>query len=127
MAADKRKDIFVPKQLWARFIWDMFDKSPEERRLLSKLDAALLTFASLATFGCAIGKIPSNLLLTRIRLRYWLPSMELSESTFYPGMQYSSAHVTDGLAKQSCIFQTGGAIANMLSGPLMGGLAEAVI
>lgn len=36
-----------PKKRWVSYIWDTFDKSPEERRLLFKLDAAILTFASL--------------------------------------------------------------------------------
>lgn len=35
------------KKKWMSYIWDTLDKSPEERRLLFKLDAALLTFASL--------------------------------------------------------------------------------
>ncbi|KAL3460051.1 major facilitator superfamily domain-containing protein [Aspergillus heterothallicus] len=177
----------APKQTWLRYVWDTFDKSPEERRFLFKLDAALLTFASLGYFvktldqnninsafvsgmkedlglyknelnymqacwtvGYAIGEIPSNLLLTRIRPRYWLPAMEviwtiltfslsrcrtptqiyilrffigLSESTFYPGMQYiiGSWYRKDELAKRSCIFQASGAIATMLSGCLMTG------
>jgi ACS family pantothenate transporter-like MFS transporter len=34
---------------WQSYIWDTFDKSPEERRFLFKLDAALLTFASLGS------------------------------------------------------------------------------
>lgn len=36
-----------PKRRWVSYIWDTFDKSPEERRLLFKLDTAILTFASL--------------------------------------------------------------------------------
>lgn len=36
-----------PKRKWQSYIWDTFDKSPEERKFLFKLDAALLTFASL--------------------------------------------------------------------------------
>lgn len=32
------------------YIWDTFDKSPEERKFLTKLDAALLSFASLGYF-----------------------------------------------------------------------------
>lgn len=36
-----------PKRKWVSYIWDTFDKSPEERRLLFKLDSAILTFASL--------------------------------------------------------------------------------
>lgn len=35
------------KRKWVGYIWDTFDKSPEERRLLFKLDSAILTFASL--------------------------------------------------------------------------------
>jgi hypothetical protein len=35
------------KKNWTSYVWDTLDKSPEERRLLFKLDTALLTFASL--------------------------------------------------------------------------------
>jgi hypothetical protein len=35
------------------------------------------------TVGYVIGEIPSNLMLTRIRPRYWLPTMEVS----LPGAQ----------------------------------------
>ncbi|KAK8238822.1 MFS general substrate transporter [Phyllosticta capitalensis] len=35
---------------WRSAIWDTFNKSPEERRFLTKLDAALLSFASLGYF-----------------------------------------------------------------------------
>jgi hypothetical protein len=139
-----------PKKRWVSYVWDTLDKSPEERHFLFKLDAAILTFASLGYFikyldqvninnafvsgmkedlglygnelnymqtcwtvGYVIGEIPSNLILTRIRPRYWIPTMELiwgiltfslvrannirtiyiirffvglAESTFYPGM-----------------------------------------
>jgi MFS transporter, ACS family, pantothenate transporter len=37
----------TPKRSWKSYIWDTFDKSPEERRFLFKLDAALMTLASL--------------------------------------------------------------------------------
>jgi hypothetical protein len=36
-----------PKKTWTGYLWDTFDKSPQERRFLFKLDAAILTFASL--------------------------------------------------------------------------------
>ncbi|KAI1478007.1 MFS general substrate transporter [Daldinia eschscholtzii] len=39
-----------PKQTWRSYFWDTFDKSPEERRFLFKLDAVILTFASLGYF-----------------------------------------------------------------------------
>jgi hypothetical protein len=34
------------------------------------------------TVGYVIGEIPSNLLLTRIRPRYWIPAMEVSATFF---------------------------------------------
>ncbi|KAJ5813179.1 Major facilitator superfamily domain general substrate transporter [Penicillium robsamsonii] len=174
-----------PKRKWVSYVWDTFDKSPEERRLLFKLDSAILTFASLGYFikyldqininnafvsgmkedlgmygnelnymqtcwtvGYVIGEIPSNILLTRIKPRYWIPAMELlwtvltmslsrcntptqfyvlrffiglAESTFYPGMQYiiGSWYRKDELAKRSCIFHTSSGIASMFSGYLM--------
>jgi ACS family pantothenate transporter-like MFS transporter len=39
-----------PKANWKSYIWDSFNKSPEERRFLFKLDAVVLTFASLGYF-----------------------------------------------------------------------------
>lgn len=40
----------TPKKTWRSYIWDTFDKSPEERRFLFKLDAVILTLASLGYF-----------------------------------------------------------------------------
>ncbi|KAK2026319.1 major facilitator superfamily transporter [Colletotrichum zoysiae] len=40
----------TPKATWKSYIWDTFDKSPEERRFLFKLDAVLMTLASLGYF-----------------------------------------------------------------------------
>lgn len=38
------------KKSWKSYVWDTFDKSPEERRFLFKLDLALMTLASLGYF-----------------------------------------------------------------------------
>ncbi|KAL7940775.1 major facilitator superfamily domain-containing protein [Trichoderma barbatum] len=38
------------KRRWVSYLWDTLDKSPEERRFLFKLDAVLLSFASLGYF-----------------------------------------------------------------------------
>ncbi|KAN0075917.1 Major facilitator superfamily domain containing protein [Elaphomyces granulatus] len=173
------------KRRFASYLWDTLDKPYEERRLLFKLDAALLSFASLGYFlkyldqvninnafvsgmkedmkmyqnelnymqtawtvGYTIGQLPSNIILTRIRPRYWIPALEviwsiltlslsrcnsasqfyvvrffigLAESGFYPGMHYiiGSWYRKDELAKRSCIFQTSSAIATMVSAYLM--------
>jgi ACS family pantothenate transporter-like MFS transporter len=35
---------------WISYLWDTFDKPPAERRLLMKLDAALLCFGAVGKF-----------------------------------------------------------------------------
>jgi MFS transporter, ACS family, pantothenate transporter len=49
-----------PKRKWQSYIWDTLDKSPEERRLLFKLDAAVLTFATLGYFIKYLDQININ-------------------------------------------------------------------
>ena len=49
-----------PKRSWRSYLWDTFDKSPEERAFLFKLDAALLTFASLGYFIKYLDQININ-------------------------------------------------------------------
>jgi ACS family pantothenate transporter-like MFS transporter len=39
-----------PKANWKSYLWDTLNKSPEERRFLFKLDAVILTLASLGYF-----------------------------------------------------------------------------
>lgn len=48
-AAQHADDVIqeTPQRSWKSYLWDTFDKSPEERKFLFKLDAAVLTFASL--------------------------------------------------------------------------------
>ncbi|KAL4927981.1 major facilitator superfamily domain-containing protein [Aspergillus undulatus] len=158
----------TPKRKWVSYIWDTFDKSPEERRLLTKLDAAILSFASFGYFiknldqvninnafvsgmkedlgmyqnqlnymqacwtvGYVIGEIPSNMLLTKIRPRYWLPAMELlwtvltfclsrcNTATQFYVLRFFIGLAENELAKRSCIFHTSSGIASMFSGYLM--------
>lgn len=40
-----QKELKKPKLV--SYLWDTFDKPPEERKLLFKLDAAILSFASI--------------------------------------------------------------------------------
>lgn len=49
-----------PKRTWRSYIWDTFDKSPEERKFLFKLDGILLTFASLGYFIKYLDQINVN-------------------------------------------------------------------
>ncbi|KAI0896101.1 MFS general substrate transporter [Annulohypoxylon nitens] len=52
--------VVKPKQTWRSYFWDTFDKSPEERRFLFKLDAVILTFASLGYFIKNLDQINVN-------------------------------------------------------------------
>lgn len=49
-----------PELSWKSYLWDTFNKSPEERRFLFKLDAVLLTFASLGYFIKYLDQININ-------------------------------------------------------------------
>ena len=49
-----------PRRSWRSYIWDTLDKSPEERQFLFKLDAILLTFASLGYFIKYLDQININ-------------------------------------------------------------------
>ncbi|PSK42039.1 hypothetical protein B9Z65_3953 [Elsinoe australis] len=49
-----------PPRKWQSYIWDTFDKSPAERKLLFKLDSALITFASLGYFIKYLDQININ-------------------------------------------------------------------
>lgn len=50
----------TPKRTWRSYLWDTFDKSPEERKFLFKLDGILLTFASLGYFIKYLDQINVN-------------------------------------------------------------------
>jgi PhoPQ-activated pathogenicity-related protein len=50
----------VPKRSWRSYIWDTFDKSPEERRLVFKLDCALLTIGCLGYFVKFLDQVNVN-------------------------------------------------------------------
>ncbi|KAL1987548.1 hypothetical protein VTN96DRAFT_3475 [Rasamsonia emersonii] len=181
-----QKELKKPKLV--SYLWDTFDKPPEERKLLFKLDAAILSFASIGYFvksidsvninsafvsgmkedlglyknqlnymhtawaiGYMLGQLPSNIILTRTRPRYWIPSLEviwsiltialskcnkpyqfyvirffigLAESGYYPGIQYTigSWYRRDELGKRSCIVQIFSCIGSMMSGYLMAGV-----
>ena len=42
----------TPKRTWRSYLWDTWDKPPEERRLLFKLDLALMVHPPLHILPC---------------------------------------------------------------------------
>lgn len=47
---DSSAYLVEPKPTWKGKIWDTLDRPPKERRMLMKVDAVILTFASLGYF-----------------------------------------------------------------------------
>ncbi|GAA5988817.1 hypothetical protein JCM10908_006183 [Rhodotorula pacifica] len=173
------------KLSWAGRFYDVLDiEDREERRLLFKLDAVLVTFMSCGyflkyldqtnvnsafvsgmkedlnmygnqlttaitmwTIGYALGQIPSNLLLTRVSPRWWIPTLELvwglctlfsykvktyqglyairffvglAEAGFYPGAQYilGSFYKPHELGKRVVFFHTFAGVGTLCSSAL---------
>lgn len=50
-----------PKRGWRSYIWDSFDKSPEERKLLFKIDCALLTIGCLCKSDMEISLLAGHI------------------------------------------------------------------
>ncbi|KAK0709171.1 major facilitator superfamily domain-containing protein [Lasiosphaeria miniovina] len=117
---------------WKSYFWNTLDKSPEERRFLFKLDAALLTFTSLGYFIKHLDQIDINNAFALgmkedlgLYIGYVLDDLYvlhlfigLAESIFYPGMQYiiGSWYRKDELASRSSISHASGALRTMFSG-----------
>jgi len=44
-------DVSTQNRTWRSYLWDTWDKSPEERRLVRKIDCTLVVFGLLGTFS----------------------------------------------------------------------------
>ena len=107
-----------------------------------------LTYATtMWTVGYVIGQIPSNMILTRVAPRYWIPMLEIGwgictlasykvntyqqmyairffvglfESGFYPAAQYllGSFYKPGELGKRAVLFHCMGAVGQMISSVL---------
>ncbi|KAK7751810.1 hypothetical protein SLS62_006296 [Diatrype stigma] len=104
---DSQEELVKSTRSWKGYVWDTWDLPADQRKLLFKVDAFVLTFASLGYFlknidqdniknaflsgmkeelqmygnelvtSYVIGQIPSNLLLTRVSPRWVIPSLEV--------------------------------------------------
>lgn len=50
----------LPPKTWKSYLWDTLDKPPKEKKFLFKLDAIILTFASLGYFIKNLDQININ-------------------------------------------------------------------
>ncbi|EXJ89611.1 hypothetical protein A1O3_02678 [Capronia epimyces CBS 606.96] len=101
------QDVSTKNRTWKSYLWDTWDKTAEERRLLFKVDITLVTFGCLGTFikfldrsnlntafvsgmkedlslyqnqlnyANIIALVPTNLILTRTNPRYFIPFLEV--------------------------------------------------
>jgi len=113
-----------------------------------KMNGNELTYATtMWTIGYVIGQIPSNMILTRVAPRYWIPALEIGwgictlasykvktyqnlyairffvglfESGFYPAAQYllGSFYKPGELGKRAVLFHCMGAVGQMISSVL---------
>jgi hypothetical protein len=96
-----KKDV---KQRWVSYIWDTLDKSPEERKLLFKLDTAILTFASLgesSSLSCIGNTSPNGLTLCLQKVtssNIWIRSISIMlsclECEYRPRIQFKTVILT---------------------------------
>lgn len=70
------------KRRWVSYIWDTFDKPPEERRLLFKLDSAVLTFASLGMFLRPFSLTPHLMNIFLVRVLYQISGSNQHQQCF---------------------------------------------
>uniref|UniRef100_A0A0B7K2K8 Major facilitator superfamily (MFS) profile domain-containing protein n=1 Tax=Bionectria ochroleuca TaxID=29856 RepID=A0A0B7K2K8_BIOOC len=133
------------KSTWRGYIWDSWDRTPEERKLVLKMDLTLMTFGCLGTFikyldksnlqsafvsgmkedlslygnelnyantAYSIANIialwPSNLILTRVNPRWFIPFLELGWTviTFLQAVMTKPSHMY-ALRAILAIFETG--------------------
>lgn len=74
-----------PKRTWRSYLWDTFDKSPEERHFLFKLDAVILTFASLGYFIKYLDQVSTpSPIACMVQLRLMMGSRSISAMPTYP-------------------------------------------
>ncbi|CAH0027643.1 unnamed protein product [Clonostachys rhizophaga] len=112
------------KSTWRGYIWDSWDRTPEERKLVLKMDLTLMTFGCLGTFikyldksnlqsafvsgmkedlslyGNIIALWPSNLILTRVNPRWFIPFLELGWTviTFLQAVMTKPSHICGQLS-----------------------------
>ncbi|KAF2715905.1 hypothetical protein K431DRAFT_324156 [Polychaeton citri CBS 116435] len=108
---------------------DTFDKSPEERKFLGKLNAVVLTYVGSNINNAFISRMKEDLSLYKNQLNYIYTVLTFATSRCNTAQQLyvmrffvslaESGFYPNELAKQSCIFHTCSAIASMFSGYLM--------
>ncbi|KAJ4249870.1 hypothetical protein NW762_012213 [Fusarium torreyae] len=127
-------------------VWDTLDRSPEERRMIAKLDFFILTWASLAYFSKnlntnnlsnayvsgmkeelpVVGNEYQTFTTMWTMLERRAMHVGLAEGTFYPAVHtvLGAWYTKRELAKRSCIFFATAFVGSMFSGYLQAALHD---
>ncbi|KAI3578956.1 major facilitator superfamily domain-containing protein [Fusarium oxysporum f. sp. albedinis] len=117
--------VFEPVKTWKGYIWDTWELPQDQRRLLFKVDAFILTFASIGYFLKNIDQTNiNNAFLSGMQedLEMFGNQLVTSESGFYPGIHYmlGSWYTPREIGKRAMLFWLAGSVGSMFSGFLQG-------
>ncbi|KAF4495287.1 transporter [Fusarium agapanthi] len=119
--------VFEPVKTWKGYIWDTWELPQDQRRLLFKVDAFILTFASLGYFLKNIDQTNiNNAFLSGMQEDLEMFGNQLVtsffESGFYPGIHYmlGSWYTPREIGKRAMLFWLAGSVGSMFSGFLQG-------
>ncbi|KAF5583454.1 transporter [Fusarium subglutinans] len=119
--------VFEPVKTWKGYIWDTWELPQDQRRLLFKVDAFILTFASLGYFLKNVDQTNiNNAFLSGMQEDLEMFGNQLVtsffESGFYPGIHYmlGSWYTPREIGKRAMLFWLAGSVGSMFSGFLQG-------
>ncbi|EGU87726.1 hypothetical protein FOXB_01774 [Fusarium oxysporum f. sp. conglutinans Fo5176] len=119
--------VFEPVKTWKGYIWDTWELPQDQRRLLFKVDAFILTFASIGYFLKNIDQTNiNNAFLSGMQEDLEMFGNQLVtsffESGFYPGIHYmlGSWYTPREIGKRAMLFWLAGSVGSMFSGFLQG-------
>ncbi|KAF5569534.1 transporter [Fusarium phyllophilum] len=119
--------VFEPVKTWKGYIWDTWELPQDQRRLLFKVDAFILTFASIGYFLKNIDQTNiNNAFLSGMEEDLEMFGNQLVtsffESGFYPGVHYmlGSWYTPREIGKRAMLFWLAGSVGSMFSGFLQG-------
>ncbi|KAF5721331.1 tartrate transporter [Fusarium globosum] len=119
--------VFEPVKTWKGYIWDTWELPQDQRRLLFKVDAFILTFASIGYFLKNIDQTNiNNAFLSGMEEDLEMFGNQLVtsffESGFYPGIHYmlGSWYTPREIGKRAMLFWLAGSVGSMFSGFLQG-------
>lgn len=98
------QSVVKPIKTWKGYLWDTWELPSDQRRLLFKLDAFVLTFASVGLLSR-----PMNTDIDDLQIGYFLKNLDLSNVTnaYLSGMEEDLEMYGNQLVTSTSIFTVG--------------------